>query len=243
MRATHQEWEDLASLDPLFAVLSHPATRGGGWNPDRFFDTGQSFITRLMTRAAALGRPVGRRTALDFGCGVGRLTRGLAPHFASCLGLDIAPTMVAEARRLNAAWPGCRFEVAPQGGLSTLAGRSFDLVLCKSVIQHLPSHEAMLSCVSELARLLADEGLLVVQVPSALPWRRRLQIAPRMYRLLRALGLPRELLYGRFGLTPIRMRTLGRTFVEEAIRGAGGRLLGRDAREDSGGDELYYATR
>jgi SAM-dependent methyltransferase len=243
MSATHQEWEDLASLDPLFAVLSHPDTRGGGWNPDRFFDTGQSLVSRLMARAAELGRPVGRRTALDFGCGVGRLTRWLAPHFASCLGLDVAPTMVAEARRLNAAWPGCRFEVAPPGGLSAISSRSFDLVLCKSVIQHLPSQEAMLSCVYELARLVAGEGLLVVHVPSTLPWRRRLQVAPRMYRLGRALGLPRELLYGRLGLTPIRMRTLGRTAVEEAIGRAGGRLLGRDARQDSGGDELYYATR
>jgi cyclopropane fatty-acyl-phospholipid synthase-like methyltransferase len=34
-----------------------------------------------------------RLEALDFGCGIGRITQALAAHYASCVGLDISEEM------------------------------------------------------------------------------------------------------------------------------------------------------
>lgn len=235
------EWEDLAALDPLFAILSHPGKRGGGWDEAGFFETGERYVGGLMARAAALGLPRGRAAALDFGCGVGRLTRALASHFDSCLGVDVALGMVERARRLNAAHERCRFERLDDPG--ELPPEAFDLVLCKAVVQHLPGREARVACLSALTRALRSGGLLAVQVPSRLPWRRRLQALPRLYRVLRRLGLEPRALYRSLGLTPIRTGALARADVERAIAAGGGRVLALDAKSGGSEDETYFASR
>jgi len=241
LRWSRQEWEDLAALDPLFSVLSQPGTRGGGWDQEGFFLTGETYVRGLMARAEDFGHPAARGAALDFGCGVGRLTRALARHFESCLGVDISPAMIEQARRINAAWPSCRFEVVSD--LRALESGSFDLVLTKSVLQHLPDRRAMVASLTELVRLLRPNGLLAAQVPSHLPLRRRLQLSPRLYRLLRRMGVPRDVLYHRLRLTPIRMLTLSPSRVEEAIHAGGGRLVGVDRNLRGSSDEIHYATR
>ncbi len=233
------EWEDLAGLDPLFAVLSHPGKRGGGWDAESFFATGSDYVRVLMARAASLGLPRAREAALDYGCGVGRLTRALAAHFESCLGVDVSRAMIEHARRLNAGWPSCRF--LPIDTPAELAEGAFDLVLCKAVVQHLPGRSDQTACLTGLARALRPGGLLAVQVPSRLPLRRRLQLLPRLYRALRGLGLEPKALYERLGLTPIRMAALSRVEVEQAIRAGGARVLALDANVGDSEDETYFA--
>jgi SAM-dependent methyltransferase len=237
------EWKDLAALDPLFAVLSHRDKRGGAWDPAAFFATGEDVVARLLLRGAAFHRPEQWRRALDFGCGVGRLARALSLRFESVLGVDISSTMIEQARRHHAGWARCRFEVLGEAGLSSLPQDEFGCVLAKSVLQHLPSRAAMRSCLGDLARLLKPNGLLVVQVPSRLPWRRRPQLSARLYRLLRTAGLPSRLLYERLRLTPIWMRTLAAGEVQAALRLSGARLLAADGPPDAGPDEVYYATK
>ena len=38
-----QDWEHLAETDPLWAVLTHPGRKGGRWDVDEFFATGEAF--------------------------------------------------------------------------------------------------------------------------------------------------------------------------------------------------------
>src|SRR5690242_4971973 len=106
-----RDWEEIAGEDALWAILSYTDRKFGAWDREEFFRTGEEEIGELMLRARELDRPGGRARALDFGCGVGRLTRALSEHFESCLGLDISETMVNGARELNADRPGCEFEV------------------------------------------------------------------------------------------------------------------------------------
>ena len=61
---------------------------------------------RARLRRRRLARTTWRRDrALDFGCGVGRLTRALGTRFESALGVDISAGMIEQARRLNEAFP------------------------------------------------------------------------------------------------------------------------------------------
>src|SRR5436309_8783809 len=84
-----QDWEDLSLLDPYWAVLSDPSRRFGGWQRDELLASGPSVIDAILHRGRQFDRPSDHRHALDFGCGVGRLTRALARHFDECLGVDI----------------------------------------------------------------------------------------------------------------------------------------------------------
>ena len=46
---TQREWEDLAELDPLWAILTVRERQFGKWNRDGFFASGQREIDALMS--------------------------------------------------------------------------------------------------------------------------------------------------------------------------------------------------
>src|SRR5438034_9687481 len=96
-----RDWEELAELDPLWAVLSDPGRSGGRWPIDEFFATGEGEVSGALDVAANLGRPQEFEQALDFGCGLGRLTRALAGRFRRCVGGDVSPRMIVRARERN----------------------------------------------------------------------------------------------------------------------------------------------
>lgn len=240
-----REWEEIASQDAMWAILSYSDRKFGAWDRDAFFRTGELEIERLMAHAGELGRPVGRSAALDFGCGVGRLTRALSKHFESCLGLDISETMIAGARELNADTKSCRFEVNDQPDLRRYEDGSFDLIFTQIVLQHQPSRSAIEAYLDEFLRTLRGDGLLVFQLPSAIPLSLRLQPRRRVYVLLRRLGFRAKFLYWKLGLHPMRMRHLPRGDVIAFLESRGVRVLRVDtSRDPSYGfeDSVYYVT-
>jgi 2-polyprenyl-3-methyl-5-hydroxy-6-metoxy-1,4-benzoquinol methylase len=101
LRRTRDAFEDLGQRDPLWAVLTATGKAGGRWDEAEFFQTGQVTIRALLNRLASLGLAPPRGRALDFGCGVGRLTQALAEYGREIVGLDIAASMVERARALN----------------------------------------------------------------------------------------------------------------------------------------------
>ena len=96
-----KNWDEFGKTDPLWAILTNPGRKGGKWTPEEFFASGRGEIAAIMNRAEALGFPVRREAALDFGCGVGRLTQALCAWFERCCGVDIAPSMIELARGYN----------------------------------------------------------------------------------------------------------------------------------------------
>jgi SAM-dependent methyltransferase len=231
----HQrDWDDLARLDPLWAIASTPEKRFGGWDEEAFAQSGERKVAGLLKRLDALGLPERRERALDFGCGVGRLTRPLAGAFEEVTGVDIAPAMIERARERTADLPRVRFVLNERGDLDVLAGERFDLVYTGLVLQHLPSRELALRYLADLAGLVAPGGVLVAQVPVALGLRLRLQPGRRVYHVLRRLGASRELIYRRLRLQPMRMTSVPRTEVDRCLTAAGLRIVREDEREADG---------
>src|SRR5690349_13795690 len=74
-------WDRQAQRDPLWAILSDATKRDGKWDAARFFQTGSSEIASILYELEAQGFEVRRGAALDFGCGVGRLTQAMATQF------------------------------------------------------------------------------------------------------------------------------------------------------------------
>ena len=246
LRRHQRDWEDLGDLDPCWAILAYPERRFGRWDLDEFFRSGEQEIVRLAMDMQRLGHPARRARALDFGCGVGRLTRALAPHFRHCYGVDVSAPMIATARKLNAAFPNCEFVLNGQPDLRMFPDGHFDLIYSVLVLQHLPTRAAIAAYVVDFARILAPGGLLVCQIPSHIPLRRRLQLRRRLYGILRSLGVGPHVLYQRLGLFPMRMTSLPEQDVRALLTDAGAQIL--EARADAMAStaiesRTYYVTK
>ena len=57
-----QDWEHLAEIDPLWAVLTVPGRKGGRWDVDEFFATGEAEIGHVISITETLGRLGAPRT-------------------------------------------------------------------------------------------------------------------------------------------------------------------------------------
>lgn len=96
----------------------------------------------------------GGRTA-DIGCGSGRDVAWLNAHGYPAEGYDASDGLIAEARSRYPAW---KFELAALPDLESVT-RTFDNVLCETVIMHLPVEKIAAAC-KRLAALLAPRGVL-----------------------------------------------------------------------------------
>jgi SAM-dependent methyltransferase len=165
LRDVQNTWNDLGRLDPLWAILSWPDKRGNRWNLREFFALGEVEIQERLDKGAKWNLPTHCREALDFGCGVGRLTQAMARHFGHAAGVDIAPSMIRQARRYNRRGSRCSYHHNPADNLRLFADGRFDFVYCNIVLQHMPPDLAI-GYVREFVRVLASGGLLMFQVPS-----------------------------------------------------------------------------
>ena len=241
-----RDWEALGRSDPLWAVWTHPERREGRWagHEEEFFDTGAGEVAKVLAAGARHGLPLGRARALDFGCGVGRLSRALAGHFDEVLGLDLSRPMVERARELNADRPACNFEVNASAELVDLGDGAFDLVLSLITLQHVSDAAAVRSYLRELARVLAPGGLLAVQLPLHVPRRVRWHPARAAHALARAVGLAPP---GRLAPWAMHLGGLSQDDAEESLRRGGARVLEAEPDGRAGSEvipsRLYLATR
>jgi SAM-dependent methyltransferase len=238
-----RDWNELAELDPLWAVLHEAPDGDERWKLDDFFATGDGEVSGALDHARELGRPVEWRRALDFGCGLGRLTRALGERFEQCIGVDVSETMLAAAQRLNADRPTCEFVLNTRPDLAAFDTGSFDLVYSSIVLQHLPAEADVERLIGEFVRLVSPTGIAIFQLPSAISLRYRLQPRRRLYTAGRHLGIRSDRLF-RHGLNPIRVRALSEVRVQQIVDRAGGRveLALPDASVPQLPGRRYYVT-
>jgi ubiquinone/menaquinone biosynthesis C-methylase UbiE len=238
-----QDWEDLGKVDPLWAIYTDSTRRYGKWDLDEFFRTGEEDVAGVLETAAKLDHPAGREAALDFGCGIGRLTRALAKHFQQCVGVDISATMIQQASKLNQAFPNCRFIVNNEDHLQAFADHSFDMIYTKWVLQHLPNKSHIRNYVAEFVRMLKINGLLVFQVRTGLSFKARLQVGRRLYNVLRVGGFTESFLYRRLHINPIRMTSISEGEMTEFLCTMNARILEvQRYHVPSGSGATYFVT-
>jgi SAM-dependent methyltransferase len=194
LRALKQDWEWLGQKDPLWAVCTDPRRQNGRWELTEFFATGEAEIQTVMEHLAALNLvPDLKQSALDFGCGAGRLTRALSMRFDTCVGVDISSTMIGAARQLNQDRNNCKFLVNESERLAEFSSGSIGFIYSSIVLQHIEP-QYVVSYLREFARLLKPDGVLVFQMPSHRKvWmsyaRERLQLVSRLRRLWELFGI------------------------------------------------------
>jgi SAM-dependent methyltransferase len=160
-----RNWEAFGETDPLWAILTDPAKKNNRWNPEEFFASGQVEIDQLMDSVAALPVSLTKGAALDFGCGVGRLTQALCRHFQRCDGVDIAGSMIRLARASNRFGDRCQYHVNDAGDLGMFEDDRFDLIYSNLVLQHIPPSYST-GYIRDFVRVLKRDGVAVFQAPS-----------------------------------------------------------------------------
>ncbi|MBW3533730.1 MAG: class I SAM-dependent methyltransferase [Gemmatimonadetes bacterium] len=226
VQATFEDW---GREDPLYAVLTRKARRGNRWDPEEFFERGRVEIAEVVAYLGRLGLEVGRGRALDFGCGVGRLTQALADHFDEAVGVDIAASMVERARKLDRHGEKVRYVVNTAPDLAIFGDDTFDFVYSNKVLQHIPPL-AVEAYVREFFRVLAPGGVAVFQMRSG-PRIEPGTLRARLYTLRRR--TLRRLWKRLRGLAPYEMHYLARARMEEVVAEAGATLV--DVQDVSGG--------
>lgn len=231
-----RDWEEM-SANPLWAVLSGKRQ----WEAHEFFATAEPEMRKLLTVMEKLKHPRDRGRALDFGCGVGRITRQLSQCFQECWGVDISRPMLELAAQYC---HSCHFHLNRRCDLADFSDSRFDLVYCVMVLQHQPDRGTVESYIREFMRVLRPNGLLAFHLPSRMPLRYRLAPRRRAYRLLHAVGLDHERLRS-WNLFPMRMIAVPPGRVKATVESAGGRLLQAEEHAGSGPipSLMYYCTK
>ena len=160
-----QDWTRLGAEDPLWAVYVAPGTRGGKWDVEAFFALGRREVDTAIGALESLGLAPERRRALDFGCGVGRLSQALAAHLDEVIGVDLAPSMLAKARELDRSAGRVRFVLNQEPDLALVPTGTVDIVYSSLVLQHLPPDLAR-TYLREFVRVLTPGGVAIFQVAS-----------------------------------------------------------------------------
>ena len=167
---TDTEWQAWGMRDPYFAVLTNPKYRTDVLTPDvkqEFFASGGRTVNSVLeTCRGYFGAHFSPQRVLDFGCGVGRLSIPFATQAREVVGMDVAESMLAEAR-LNCAAHDCQNVtlVLSDDTLSRATGQ-FDLVYSCLVLQHVEVARGR-KLFAELVGKVQPGGCGVIQVTFA----------------------------------------------------------------------------
>ena len=160
-----RRWDKAAEAEPYYSVLSQPrflATNVHD-NPAPFFETGEADVEQLIAAIRAADRDAALHSALEFGCGPGRLLPAFLRRGIAVTAVDVSPRMLQLAAENTKRFGGTAVFVESRAFLAG-ATQQFDLVNAARFMQHLPASEG-----AELVRMLAARvrrgGYLYLDLP------------------------------------------------------------------------------
>lgn len=160
-----ENWNEWGEKDPLWGVLTWSDKKNNKWEPEEFFKTGEKEIANLFKYLRLINIQMLKGHALDFGCGVGRLTQALASEFTQVAGVDIAASMIAAANEYNTHGDSCKYYLNDKDNLELFEDNSFDFIYSNIVLQHMEPRYSK-KYLSEFIRVLKVGGIAIFQIPS-----------------------------------------------------------------------------
>jgi 2-polyprenyl-3-methyl-5-hydroxy-6-metoxy-1,4-benzoquinol methylase len=239
-----REWNEIAEIDPMWAILSRPDKKHSKWSVEEFFATGREEIDEAIALVERSDAELKWDTALDFGCGVGRLSVALSDRFLSVTGVDISSSMIDQARTTWTSKANLSFVVNERSDLSVFSDNSFDFVYSARVLQHMPTPQLALNYIAEFVRVLRPGGVACFQVPAKVKPYRRFVSRRRLAVPLRAIGIPTDWLYRRLGLHSMHLTAVPAPLVEKELQGAGATLNGqtKDPYSEGFNSSFFYVA-
>jgi SAM-dependent methyltransferase len=164
---TDIEWEKWGKKDPYFATLVHEMFRSKNLTDKaklEFFQSGRHWISYVLKVSRDhLDHDFSPKSALDFGCGPGRIVIPLAGIAEHVVGLDVSDSMLKEAHKNCEEYSVKNVTLLrSDDNLSALDGLFFDFIHSVIVFQHIPVERGRHIFVN-LLNHLAEGGIGAIQ--------------------------------------------------------------------------------
>lgn len=163
-------FNDLGQKDPYYSVLSDTKYMTKNLTDEtisQFYESGRNNVALMVDTINQSGLQIGTGEALDFGCGVGRVTLSLADRFDAVTGCDISESNLAVASKAaeERGVSNVRFVKNEVNLVQQLGGDRFDLIYSVIVLQHMIP-PLMRLYIGQFFRLLKTGGIAFFQLPT-----------------------------------------------------------------------------
>ncbi len=155
-------YEGLATLSPEAVV--------------GFFEAHEQFPYEEFLLCKITGDDSRSKLALDFGCGMGRMVKRMAPHFQRVDGVDIAKPNIEAAKKYTDSLPRRPLFYVNNGrDLSDIPSAAYQFVYSTIAMQHIPVHSIRMNLFREFHRILGEGQIAIQMVYSASSERARIR--------------------------------------------------------------------
>lgn len=164
--SSDKSWNKYGVNDPYFGVLTSEKFRKENLNDDSlkdFFNSGAEHIDHVHEVIKRVFGDTVNKSALDFGCGVGRLLIPLSKYYRQVTGVDIAPSMLLEASSNCRKFNINNVSLLESDDQLSKVCQKFDFVHSVIVLQHIPRSRGM-KIIKRLMNLTADGGIMMIHV-------------------------------------------------------------------------------
>ena len=159
-----KEWTQRAEENAYHWVMSSEVE----WNKDEYYKSGvkniEEYVLPFFDRKHLTQEDVASFTALDIGCGTGRLCRALSTLCKNVTGIDISQEMINKAKEDNADLTNVSFVLGSGTDLKAIESSSIDFCFSFIVFQHIPSKAVIRKYFEEIYRALKPGALAKIQV-------------------------------------------------------------------------------
>ena len=146
------DWDARVSIDPLF------------WMSESYADEGSMLRSGFRDLGLLFGdlKAKERKTALEIGCGVGRLLHAASSTFSRVVGVDVSDEALSRAKTLLTDRRNVSLQKVGGVDLGEIDG-AFDYVYSYSVLAHIPS-AVLARYLQDVPRVLTPGGELRAQM-------------------------------------------------------------------------------
>ncbi len=154
-RSARKLWNDLAQTNAQYAIWGDPRVENEE-NEEAFSDSGRTEAMRL----ASFVHPSSR--VVDLGCGIGRVTRELAPFVEEIIGVDVSDAMIEEGKRYLEETRNARLILNDGATLEAIESDSVDFLFSLLCLIHADKRCAY-RYMREIKRVLKPGGQTLLQ--------------------------------------------------------------------------------